>query len=89
MFEVAAAGMHILCILARNYHNSFLGLFFYEYFLTLSREIRFIWWRKWSLASCLFLLNRYVVLCTRSIKLAQIVPWSGHHRLITETVSVF
>ncbi len=35
-------------------------LFIYEYFITIGEEVKYFWARKWTGASALFFLNRYV-----------------------------
>ncbi|KAI0083636.1 hypothetical protein BDY19DRAFT_900028 [Irpex rosettiformis] len=53
------------------------ALFMYDYFLTLPQEIKCIWRRKWSTATVLFLVNRYVVMCNRGFRMIQAVSWQG------------
>lgn len=54
-----------------------IALAFYEYFTTLSEEVRCIWKRKFSLGSVLFFVNRYVLLLNRLARLVQLVVWTG------------
>ena len=41
---------------------SIIALFAYEYLITLSREVDLFWKRKFTMASALFIVNRYLVL---------------------------
>lgn len=65
----------------------FVALYLYEYFLTLSKEVQCVWRRKLSVASILFILNRYVVLCNRMIRLVQAVSWAGFTETEADRVS--
>jgi len=40
---------------------SLLALFVYEYLITLFDEIRYVWKHKYSIATILFAVNRYIV----------------------------
>ena len=53
-----------------------LALLYYDYFLTLPAEIQCIWNRKLTLASILFLINRYATLVVRTLLIIQTVSWS-------------
>ena len=68
-------------------HAFLVALFFYEYFLILPDEVRYVWKMKKSIASYLFLVNRYVVLCIRGFRLVQMVSWEGRNELIADQVS--
>lgn len=46
------------------------ALVFYEHSITFAREVKTIWFRKPSLPSTLFLLNRYILLLNASITVA-------------------
>lgn len=63
-----------------------LALFFYEYFLTLTREIQCVWLRPGSGAAYLFLLNRYIVMANRLLRLIQAVSWHGHTKVDADRV---
>lgn len=52
-------------------------MYLYEYLLTLAREVKYIWRRKASAATALFVINRYVVFANRLIRLIQAVSWTG------------
>ncbi|KAI0083627.1 hypothetical protein BDY19DRAFT_976585 [Irpex rosettiformis] len=49
----------------------------YEYCLTFPAEIRLIWKRRKSVASILFLVNRYTFLCYSGSGLVQLVAWGS------------
>ncbi|KZT66239.1 hypothetical protein DAEQUDRAFT_740110 [Daedalea quercina L-15889] len=49
-------------------------LLFYDYTLTFSREVRCIWRRKFSLATVLFLLNRYLFIVYRILMTVEMFP---------------
>ncbi|GJE93317.1 hypothetical protein PsYK624_094760 [Phanerochaete sordida] len=52
-------------------------LYLYDYILTFSQEVGCVWNRKFTGASLLFIINRYVVLANRLVRLIQLVSWSG------------
>jgi len=52
-------------------------LLFYDYMLTFSRELRCIWGRKFSGATLLFFLNRYLTLIYRVLMVVDMLPWQG------------
>lgn len=52
-------------------------LLYYDYLLTLPDEIRCIWKRKFSFATVLFFVNRYVTLLYRTLMIIQMLPWSS------------
>ena len=52
------------------------ALLYYDYLLTIPAEIQCIWKRKLTLASILFLINRYATLVTRTLLIIQTVSWS-------------
>ncbi|KAI0766911.1 hypothetical protein BD413DRAFT_480398 [Trametes elegans] len=60
--------------------TAFLG---YEYLVTFDREVALFWWGRFTGASLLFLLNRYLPLLVVMLDLCQSVPMSGrviiHH----------
>ncbi|KAI0765786.1 hypothetical protein BC629DRAFT_1442863 [Irpex lacteus] len=62
------------------------ALFFYEYFQILPDEVKYIWELKKSIASYLFLVNRYAVLCIRGFRLVQMVSWARRN---AHTADVF
>lgn len=45
--------------------------------LTFSRELRCIWGRKFSGATLLFFLNRYLTLIYRVLMVVDMLPWQG------------
>lgn len=47
-----------------------LALLVYEYLLTVSRELRFVWSKRFSAATAIFLLNRYVIIILYAVDLA-------------------
>ena len=65
--DLVVAGTMSLAFLAHG-HNTDpkllldVVMFIYEYSITLREEISLFWMRKWSVATVLFLLNRYLVL---------------------------
>ncbi|KAH9899782.1 hypothetical protein C8Q73DRAFT_663375 [Cubamyces lactineus] len=50
------------------------ALICYEYFITLDREVALIWGRKFTGATVLFILNRYLALFKYPIYIADLVP---------------
>ncbi|EIW75131.1 hypothetical protein CONPUDRAFT_77414 [Coniophora puteana RWD-64-598 SS2] len=46
-------------------------LIVYDYFLTLSQEIEYIWGAKWTPAKVLYLINRYVLIGTQTFILME------------------
>jgi len=52
-------------------------LLYYDYLLTLQDEIRCIWKRKFSFATVLFFVNRYVTLLYRTLMIVQMLPWAN------------
>ncbi|KAI0918353.1 hypothetical protein AcV5_002360 [Taiwanofungus camphoratus] len=42
--------------------NYFIGLLFYDHLLTFPGEVEFVWKRKFSAVTVLFIMNRYVAL---------------------------
>ncbi|KAI0090073.1 hypothetical protein BDY19DRAFT_905139 [Irpex rosettiformis] len=65
------------------------ALFFYEYFLILPDEVKYIWKLKKSIASYLFIVNRYVVLCVRGFRLVQMVSWEGRNEVTADEIQDF
>ncbi|KAI0372708.1 hypothetical protein BV20DRAFT_939448 [Pilatotrama ljubarskyi] len=51
-----------------------LALLAYDYLLTLRREVRFVWSRKFSPATVLFLLNRYAILLLYLVDVITLFP---------------
>ena len=47
-----------------------IALAVYEYILTVKDEITLIWMRKWSVVTCLFVLNRYVMVASAIVGVA-------------------
>ncbi|KAH9940639.1 hypothetical protein B0H21DRAFT_697501, partial [Amylocystis lapponica] len=56
-----------------------LALFYYEYLITISEEIRFVWGNKITGVTMLFLLNRYISLLYlhQGIHLEKIWPFQA------------
>lgn len=54
------------------------ALFFYDYVLTLSREVQYVWQRRFSGVTALFVLNRYAVMSGRLVRLIQLQSWHGY-----------
>jgi len=52
-------------------------LLFYDYVVTFSREIRCIWGRKFTWATVLFVLNRYLTLLNRILMIVDMLPWQN------------
>lgn len=64
------------------------ALFVFEYLLTLQHEIEYVWKRKKRTGSIIFLVNRYVVLVNRGLKMIQAVSWGEKlHRRVSDMVS--
>ena len=42
---------------------------YYDYVLTFSSEVQFIWRRKWSAATVLFVMNRYAILLYQTLNI--------------------
>ena len=55
--------------------NPMAALFFYDYILTFSREVKYIWQRRFSGVTALFLLNRYVIMLSRTASFIQLQSW--------------
>ncbi|KAI0797279.1 hypothetical protein BC629DRAFT_1286210, partial [Irpex lacteus] len=45
----------------------------YNYYWTCPREIRCVWQRKLSIASCIFLVNRYATVCYNALGMVQLI----------------
>ena len=45
----------------------------YDFLITFDREVRCVWRRKWTGATVLFILNRYIVLLVHIISLCSFV----------------
>lgn len=92
MGEAAMLGMVFPDAICRCYSLAVTALLLYEYCLTLPREITCIWLREFSVASWLFLVNRYTAL-GRSIitALVYVVNWTrsqyGLHMTAADQVS--
>ena len=63
------------------------ALFIYHYFLTFSEEVKYVWRRKISAVSVLFLVNRYVVFINRLVRLVQVVSWEDYTEAPADYVS--
>jgi len=50
-------------------------LAYYEFAITFSDEIRFIWCRRFTLATALFCINRYTMLLARTLLIVQLLPY--------------
>ena len=57
-------------------HASFLALIIYEYVITLGGEFGLFWSQKWTGASVLFLVNRYMVLIYNLTLIRGFYPFS-------------
>lgn len=53
------------------------ALLLYEYILTFLREVKYVWQRRLSGVMVVFLLNRYVVMSNRMVRLIQLKLWRG------------
>ncbi|KAI0804570.1 hypothetical protein BC629DRAFT_1188478 [Irpex lacteus] len=65
-----------------------MALCLYDHFLTLDREVACIWKRKLSIASWLFLVNRYATLCCNMIAAVEMVVWNPQERRTADQVTV-
>ncbi|OSX61290.1 hypothetical protein POSPLADRAFT_1182434 [Postia placenta MAD-698-R-SB12] len=63
-------------------------LIFYDYFLTFSREVRCIWGRKFSGATVIFMLNRYLTLVYRVLMLVDMLPWQSQPQTVANDVCI-
>ena len=61
-------------------YERFLAFVTYDYFITLDEEVKLFWNRKLSVASALFLINRYLVLILRLCNLIGFAPMPDHVR---------
>lgn len=59
----------------------------HDYFLTLPREVAYIWQRKLSIASWLFLVNRYATLYFSVSGAMEVVIWDPHKVNMANQVS--
>ena len=64
------------------------ALFFYEYFISLSGEVKYLASRPTTSGLVLFLVNRYTTLITRVARLIQFVDWSGVSEPVADKVSI-
>ncbi|THH01956.1 hypothetical protein EW026_g820 [Hermanssonia centrifuga] len=46
----------------------------YEYVITIEREVVMVWWRKWTLATWIFIVNRYLMI---TVVIMEIAPASA------------
>ncbi|KAH9840607.1 uncharacterized protein C8Q71DRAFT_904709 [Rhodofomes roseus] len=51
-------------------------LIFFEHIVTLPDEIRFIWRRKLTMSSLIFLLNRYILFLYGLVNVVGVIPWT-------------
>ncbi|KAH9941694.1 uncharacterized protein BXZ73DRAFT_98085 [Epithele typhae] len=49
----------------------------YDYFLTLDREIQYIWRRKFTTASAIYIVTRYSSLASNVLTFLNLFPWPG------------
>ena len=77
----------MLCSSERSRRST--ALCIYDYLLTLHRETGCIWKERFSVASTLFLLNRYVTLCNCVVNMVELVPWVARNPLSADHVSHF
>ncbi|KAI0804569.1 hypothetical protein BC629DRAFT_1437859 [Irpex lacteus] len=59
----------------------------YDCFLTLPREVAFVWQRKFSIASWLFLVNKYATLFCTTLRAVELVTWNPDEPHMADTVS--
>lgn len=52
------------------------ALLFYDYILTFRYEVRFVWGRKFSAATALFLVNRYFIIMLYLVDIVTLFPIS-------------
>ncbi|KAI0696084.1 hypothetical protein BC835DRAFT_1414477 [Cytidiella melzeri] len=64
-------------------------LLFYDYLLTFPDELRCIWSRKFSGATVLFVLNRYVSLISQLLLTIQLFSWDNQSQDAADTFTVF
>ncbi|KAI0820324.1 hypothetical protein BC628DRAFT_1413134 [Trametes gibbosa] len=73
-----AAAQLILLYQAANsnlyWSSCAIALLFYDYLLTFRRELRFVWGRKFSAATALFVLNRYLIVLLYLVDLVTQFP---------------
>ncbi len=50
------------------------ALLFYDYILTLRHEVRFVWGRRFSAATALFLVNRYFIILLYLVDVVTLFP---------------
>ncbi|KAI0708847.1 hypothetical protein C8T65DRAFT_740060 [Cerioporus squamosus] len=66
IYDAAAANLY--------WTSSALAILAYDYLLTFPREVRFVWSRKFSPATVLFVLNRYIILLLYFVDLITLFP---------------
>lgn len=64
------------------------ALLLFDYLLTLSGEIKFVWGRKFSFVTVLFALNRYVTLLSKVFLFANELYWPGQTDSVRRQVCV-
>lgn len=50
---------------------------FYDHIFTFSQEVTYVWNRRFSAITVVFVLNRYVVMSDRIVRLFQFKSWDG------------
>ncbi len=51
---------------------NFEALVAYEYIITISQEVKLIWWRKWTCATWIFMANRYLMIAIMVLDVSHI-----------------
>lgn len=54
-----------------------IALCWYEHAITFGEEVRCVWRKRISVASVLFLLNRYLTLVSSTVNMVQLLPWQS------------
>ncbi|KAI0334549.1 hypothetical protein GY45DRAFT_1242288, partial [Cubamyces sp. BRFM 1775] len=78
MADAAAAAQDVLLYQAAQtnifWTSSAMALLVYDYLLTLRHEVRFVWSRKFTGATVLFLLNRYIIILVYLVDVITLFP---------------
>ncbi|KAH9888970.1 hypothetical protein C8Q73DRAFT_655086, partial [Cubamyces lactineus] len=76
--DAAAAAQEVLLYQAAQtnifWTSSAMALLAYDYLLTLRHEVRFVWSRKFTGATVLFLLNRYIIILLYLVDIITLFP---------------
>lgn len=73
--ETAATGAVKFQLTSLHNSSRLTALLVYEYYITLSDEVHYIWGKKFSVVSVLFLVNRYTTLLYRGLRTIELVQW--------------